>query len=184
MTAVLDPAAGRVVFVDPHPSGHQLLQLPTGHRVVQPGVTASRRAAPATGARRGAWLSMHLLIAVAPLALCVPQLKPGRGFVVDLSVALGFVALSVLGLQFALAARFSRSSAPFGIDVVLTYHRQISFLAVTAAFAHPVLLFVAEARYRALLDPTALPPRAVFAWLSVAALGCSWRPPSGGGPYG
>jgi predicted ferric reductase len=114
---------------------------------------------------------MHLLIAAGPLALCLPQIKPGRGFLIDLSVALGFVALSVLGLQFALAARFSRSSAPFGIDVVLTYHRQISFLGVTAAFAHPVLLVVADDRYWALLDFTNLPLRAMLAWLSVAALG-------------
>ena len=170
MTSLLDPATGRVVFVDPHPSGHRLLQLPTGHTMVQPGVPAARRAAPAKGGRRAAWLGMHLLLAIAPLALCVPQLKPGRGFVIDLSVALGFVALSVLGLQFALAARFSRSSAPFGIDVVLTYHRQISFLAVTAAFAHPVLLFLADDRYRALLDLMHLPLRARLAWLSVAAL--------------
>src|SRR4051794_41673916 len=128
--------------------------------MVQPGVTAARRAAPAKGARKVGWLSAHLLLAAAPLALCVPQLKPGRGFVVDLSVALGFVALSVLGLQFALAARFSRSSAPFGIDVVLTYHRQISFLAVLAAFGHPVLLFLADDHYRALLELGDLPLRA------------------------
>jgi predicted ferric reductase len=170
VTSLLDPADGRVVFVDPHPSGHTLLQLPSGHRMVQPGVRAARRAAPAKGARRVGWLSMHVLIAAAPLALCVPQLKPGRGFVIDLSVALGFVALSVLGLQFALAARFSRSSAPFGIDVVLTYHRQISFLAVAAAFAHPVLLFLADDRYRPLLDLMHVPLPATFAWLSMAAL--------------
>jgi predicted ferric reductase len=170
VTTLLDPESGRVIFVDPHPSGHRLLQLPTGHRVVQPGVTAARRAAPATGARRVGWLSVHLLVAVAPLMLCLPQMRPGRGFLVDFSVALGFVALSVLGLQFALAARFSRSSAPFGIDVVLTYHRQISFLAVAAAFGHPVLLFLAADRYRALLDLAHLPLRAQCAWLSVAAL--------------
>ena len=171
MTSLLDPPETRVVFVDPHPSGHRLLELPTGHRTVQPGVPAARRAAPAKSARKAGWLSMHVLIAAAPLALCATQLKPGRGFVVELSVALGFLALSVLGLQFALAARFSRSSAPFGIDVVLSYHRQISFLAVIAAFGHPVLLFLADDRYRALLDLLHLPPRAQFAWLSVAALG-------------
>jgi predicted ferric reductase len=170
MTAVLNSAEGRVVFVEPHPSGHRLLELPTGHRRVEPGVGAARRAAPARSRRRIGWLSVHLLVAVAPLALCAPEIKPGRGFLVDFSVALGFVALSVLGLQFALAARFSRSSAPFGIDVVLTYHRQISFLAVAAAFGHPVLLFLADHKYRALLDLAHLPLRAQCAWLSVAAL--------------
>jgi predicted ferric reductase len=171
VTSLLDPPTSRVVFVDPHPSGHRLLQLPTGHRTVQPGVTAARRAAPAKGARKAGWLSLHVLVAAAPLLLCMAQLKPGRGFMVDLSVGLGFLALSVLGLQFALAARFSRSSAPFGIDVVLSYHRQISFLAVVAAFGHPVLLFLADERYRALLDLLHLPLRAQLAWLSVAALG-------------
>jgi predicted ferric reductase len=170
VTSVLGRAEGRVVFVEPHPSGHRLLELPTGHRRVEPGVGAARRAAPARGRRRLGWLTLHLVVAVAPLALCLPELEPGRGFLVDFSVALGFVALSVLGLQFALAARFSRSSAPFGIDVVLTYHRQISFLAVAAALGHPVLLFLADAKYRGLLDLTDLPLRAQCAWLSVGAL--------------
>jgi predicted ferric reductase len=157
-------------FVDPHPSGHRLERLSTGHRLVHPGVTTARRAAPATGARRVAWLGTHLLLAVAPLALCGTEVRPGRGFLVDFSVALGFVALSVLGLQFALAARLSRSSAPFGIDAVLAYHRQISFLAVLAAFGHPVLLFLASEKYRVLLDVLQAPVRAKCAWVSVAAL--------------
>lgn len=170
MTALLEPAAGREVFVDPHPSGHRLERLPTGHRTVLPGVPTARRAAPATGARRVAWLAVHVLVAVAPLALCMLQHRPGRGFVVEFSVALGFVALSVLGLQFALAARFTRASAPFGIDTVLTYHRQISFLAVLAAFGHPVLLFLASSHYRRLLDVAHDPLRGQLAWSSVAAL--------------
>ena len=170
MTGIVARSAGRTVFVDPHPSGHQLRCLPSGHRTVLPGVTTAHRAAPARAGRRAGWLLAHLLVAIAPLALCLPQLEPGRGFLVDFSVALGFVALSVLGLQFALAARFSRSSAPFGIDVVLAYHRQISFLAVVAAFGHPVLLFVADDRFRPLLDVVRDPLRAKLAWLSVTAL--------------
>jgi predicted ferric reductase len=171
VTVALDDTTARPVFVEPHPSGHRLERLSSGHRVVRPGVTTSRRAAPAAGARRAAWLLLHLLVALAPLGLSLAQPRPGRGFLVEFSVALGFVALSVLGLQFALAARFTRSNAPFGIDVVLTYHRQISFLAVTAAFGHPLLLFVARDRYRVLLDVVHAPLRAQCAWLSVAALG-------------
>jgi predicted ferric reductase len=171
VTAVLDETSARPVFVEPHPSGHRLERLASGHRLVRPGVSTSRRAAPATGARRVSWLLLHLLVALAPLALCFTQTRPGRGLAVDFSVALGFVALSVLGLQFALAARLTRSSAPFGIDAVLTYHRQISFFAVMAAFGHPLLLFVARDRYRVLLDVVHDPLRAKLAWLSVAALG-------------
>jgi predicted ferric reductase len=170
VTSVLDETSTQPVFVDPHPSGHRLERLASGHRLVRPGVTTSRRAAPATGARRAAWLALHLLVALAPLAVCFTQVRPGRGFVVNFSVALGFVALAVLGLQFALAARFTRSSAPFGIDAVLSYHRQISFFAVVAAVGHPLLLFVARDRYRVLLDVVHDPLRAKLAWLSVVAL--------------
>lgn len=111
-----------------------------------------------------------MVIGTVPLGLCFTELMPGRGFVVNLSVALGFLALSVLGLQFALAARFSRATAPFGINAVLRYHQQISFLAVVAAFGHPVLLFLAADRYRALLDLAHDPLRAQLAWLAVVAL--------------
>ena len=151
-------------------TGHRLEKLPTGHRRVHPGIPTARRAAPSTRGRAVGWLAMHVLVGLAPLALCFTEVMPGRGFVVNLSVALGFVALSVLGLQFALAARFSRTSAPFGIDAVLTYHRQISFLAVVAAFGHPILLFLAEDKYRALLHVVSDPLRAKLAWLSVMAL--------------
>jgi predicted ferric reductase len=131
---------------------------------------ATRRAAPTAGGRAAAWLATHVALGLAPLGLCFTEVRPGRGFVVNLSVALGFVALSVLGLQFALAARFSRATAPFGIDAVLRYHRQISFLAVTAAFGHPALLFLADDGYRRLLDVVHAPLRAQLAWVSVAAL--------------
>ncbi len=129
-----------------------------------------RRAAPSTGGRAAAWVTSHVVVGLTPLALCFGEDRAGRGFVVNLSVALGFVALSVLGLQFALAARFTRATAPFGIDAVLRYHRQISFLAVLAAFGHPVLLFCTSDRYRQLLDIVHDPLRAKLAWLSVFAL--------------
>jgi predicted ferric reductase len=130
----------------------------------------TRRTAPTAGGRAVAWLALHIFIGVAPLALSFTRVMPGRGFVINLSVALGFLAMSVLGLQFALAARFSRATAPFGIDAVLRYHRQISFLAVLAAFGHPVLLFLADERYQVLFDVPHDPLRAKFAWLSVLAL--------------
>ncbi len=133
--------------------------LPPGHRAESAGA-----------GRAAAWLALHAFISVAPLALCFTEVMPSRGFVVNFSVALGFLALSVLGLQSALAARFSRATAPFGIDAVLRYHRQISFLAVLAAFGHPVLLFLVSDRYRRLLDIARDPVRAKLAWLSVTAL--------------
>ena len=148
-----------------------VLERPSGrHAHVPSAPERPRRAAPSSSGQAVGWLVTHVMIGVAPLGLCFTQVMPGRGFAVNLSVALGFLALSVLGLQFALAARFSRATAPFGIDAVLRYHRQISFLAVAAAFGHPVLLFAADERYRALLDVVHDPLRARLAWLSATAL--------------
>ena len=131
---------------------------------------AVRHAAPTTAGRRAVWFVLHLFVPIAPLWLAATEVKPGAGFVVNLSVALGFVALSVLGLQFALAARWARVSAPFGIDVVLRYHREVALISVTSAFGHPLILFLYSREYRPLLDVLHAPPRAQLAWVSVAAL--------------
>ena len=37
-------------------------------------------------------------VAIAPLVLAWSGMEPGRGFLVDFSVALGFVGLSLMGL--------------------------------------------------------------------------------------
>ena len=66
--------------------------------------------------RAAGWLTLYVLLAIAPLPLSLIDLDPGRGFWVNLSVALGFVALSLMGLQFVLAARFVRATTTFGID--------------------------------------------------------------------
>jgi len=154
----------------PRPIPRPVPQPSARHAAVRGMTATGRRGAPDRAGQVVGWLGTHMVVGLAPLGLCFTEAMPGRGFLVNLSVALGFVALSVLGLQFALAARFSRASAPFGIDAVLRYHREISFLAVLAAFGHPVLLFVAADRYRVLLHIASAPLRAQLAWLSVAAL--------------
>ncbi len=65
------------------------------------------------------WVVLYLLAAVAPLVFAVVHdAPPARGMWHDLSVALGFVGLAMLGLQFAISARVRQVTAPFGIDVV------------------------------------------------------------------
>jgi predicted ferric reductase len=118
-----------------------------------------------------AWVVLYLVFCLAPLALAAGQTRPpGRPFLVELSVALGFVGLSMLVLQFALIARFKAVAAPFGIDALLQYHVQITFVALAFALAHPVLLFFADSKYLALLNLLTAPWRARFAFTSVIAL--------------
>ena len=75
-----------------------------------------------------------------------------------------------MGLQFALVARSKTISAPFGMDVVLQYHRQMAYVALLFILAHPILLFVEDARFLALLDPLTAPLRAKMAVTSTVAL--------------
>jgi predicted ferric reductase len=117
------------------------------------------------------WVILYLFFCLAPLVLALGQDRPpGRPFLVEFSVALGFVGLSILALQFALIARFKAVAAPFGIDVLQQYHVQITFVGLAFALAHPVLLFVADSKYLPLLNLATAPWRARFAFISVVAL--------------
>jgi predicted ferric reductase len=116
------------------------------------------------------WILVYLLVAIAPLVFAWRGPEPGRGFLINFSVALGFVGLAMMGLQFALVARIKRISSPFGIDVMLQYHRQIAYVALVLILAHPVLLFVQSTAFLALLNPFTAPLRAHMAVLSTLAL--------------
>lgn len=101
-----------------------------------------------------AWLSLYLFVVLAPVALMlVPPVPSGRNFWVEVSVALGFVGLTQIGIQFVLIARFKPLTYPFGIDVVLKYHRQIALVALLFVLIHPVLLLLQHPARVALLNP-------------------------------
>lgn len=117
------------------------------------------------------WIALYLLVAVAPLALALLGDRPeGRGVVTEVSVALGFVGLSLMGLQFVLVARFEAVAAPFGEDSIVQYHRQMGYVALALILAHPALLFFTEIDMWRLLNPVTAPWRARFAVASVVLL--------------
>ena len=94
---------------------------------------------------------VQFAVAMAPLFFALIDLEPSRGIIINFSVALGFVGLPMMGLQVALLARFQRVAAPFGIDVLLQFHRQIAYVGLAFVLAHPLLLFVANPQFLALL---------------------------------
>jgi predicted ferric reductase len=117
------------------------------------------------------WLGLYLAVAVLPLFFAVFGDAPdGRDFWTDLSVALGFVGLAMMGLQFAVTARSRAVASPYGIDVVIQFHRQISWVALSFILAHPVILFVTDPETLALLNVLDAPWRARFGVLAVVAL--------------
>lgn len=118
------------------------------------------------------WVGLYLALALLPLGVVlIGPMPPGRDFLTEFSVALGFVGLSMLGLQFAITARFRRVEAPYGLDIVLQFHRRISFVALALILAHPLILLYSSAEFRAMIArPLEAPPRAWFAVLSLACL--------------
>lgn len=116
-------------------------------------------------------VGLYVLLALVPLLVgLAPPLPSGRTFWLELSVALGFVGLGQLALQFALIARFRRVSQPFGIDLVMQYHRQIGILAALLVLAHPVMLVAWQPAYLSMLAPFAGDAAARTGLLSTAAM--------------
>ncbi len=104
------------------------------------------------------WIGVYLLITLGPLFILLVGPRPaGREFWRDLSVGLGFCGLSMMGLQFVLTARFKEVKAPYGIDIVYFFHRQISYVILAFIISHPVLLFIFEPGNLELLNPITAP---------------------------
>lgn len=104
------------------------------------------------------WIGLYFIIAIAPiLAMQIGPTPPGRGFWREFSVGIGFAGLSMMGLQFFLTGRFQSITAPYGIDVVYHFHRNISMIAFMFILLHPLTLFLASPEALALLNPQSAP---------------------------
>lgn len=87
------------------------------------------------------WLGLYLAAVTLPLfALLVGGPAAGRGWTWDFAMALGYAGLAVLGIQFALTARFRRATAPFGIDLIYYFHRYLALVGLTLVLAHYLVL--------------------------------------------
>ena len=116
-----------------------------------------------------AWLGIFIGICVAPLAFALMSTnQPGQGFWTDFSVALGFVGLSLMGIEFALVARVRPVAEPFGTDAVIDFHRQIGYTGLIFVLIHVALS--ADWRQANPFKPIDTPPRVLFGALSAGAL--------------
>ncbi|NCJ07683.1 oxidoreductase [Synechococcales cyanobacterium C] len=118
------------------------------------------------------WISAYLVLTVAPLFLLLlyPPTASDRSFWTEFSVALGFIGLAMMALQFALTARINRIEASYGVDIILQFHRFISIVAVIFIVIHPILLFIDQPETLQLLNFPQAPWRAQAAMGSTLAL--------------
>jgi predicted ferric reductase len=101
--------------------------------------------------------------------------RPGQGFWTDFSVALGFVGLALMGIEFALVARVKTVAEPFGTDALVDFHRQIGYAGLAFVLIHVALS--AELRKVKSFTPAETPSRVWFGAVAAAALGVPARQP-------
>ncbi|MFB2876784.1 ferric reductase-like transmembrane domain-containing protein [Floridanema aerugineum] len=117
------------------------------------------------------WIGLYLLLTILPLLVMLLHLVPeGRSFWIEFSVALGFIGLAMMALQFALTARINRIEASYGVDIILQFHRYISLVAFAFIIIHPLILFVVAPETQQLLNFFQAPWRARFAVIATLAL--------------
>jgi predicted ferric reductase len=116
-----------------------------------------------------AWLGILIGICVAPLAFALISTdRPGQGFWTDFSIALGFVGLALMGIEFALVARVKPIAEPFGTDALVDFHRQIGYAGLAFVLVHVALS--AEWRQVTSFTPAETPARVLFGAVAAAAL--------------
>jgi predicted ferric reductase len=109
------------------------------------------------------WVGAWLLLALGPLAILLcSELPPPRGFWIEFSAALGFIALAMFALQFVLTARFKGIASPHGLDAILQFHREAGLVAIAFALLHPVVMVVSAPPYIEFLDPRVMFARAAM----------------------
>jgi predicted ferric reductase len=112
--------------------------------------------------------------------LLLADTPPGVEFWWDFSKALGFAAISMMGVQFALTARFKRLSAPFGIDVIYLAHRYLAWIALALAASHFAIIWLLYRDAAGPLDPFQAPwymtaGRFALVCFALAVITSQWR---------
>jgi predicted ferric reductase len=93
----------------------------------------------------GFLLMLYALLILAPLgifAVLNPASDHSRTEVVGIGCAM--VGFAILALQFVITARLPWVEAPFGLDVLLVFHRVMALVATAALLMHPVLVASGE----------------------------------------
>lgn len=116
------------------------------------------------------WLALYLGAIVLPLLVLLVEERPRPGgFWWDFSLALGYSALAMMGIQFALTARFKVPTAPFGIDLIYYFHRYLATIATLLVVAHALILLWRHPAAVGSVDPRSAPAHMSLGWLALLA---------------
>lgn len=128
------------------------------------------------------WSALYLLLVSAPLLLLMTTATPGIALWWDFALALGFAGIAIMGLQFALTARFRRASAPFGIDIIYYFHRLVALAGAGLLLAHYGILRAGWPEALGTLNPFTAPGymtagRVALLLFVIVIVSSLWRKP-------
>jgi predicted ferric reductase len=84
---------------------------------------------------------LYPLLVLAPLAVIAVVVPHSHQTpVVEIGADCAVVAFTILALQFAVSARLRCDEAPFGLDVLLRFHRTMALVAAVLLCMHPLLI--------------------------------------------
>jgi predicted ferric reductase len=107
-------------------------------------------------------------IGVVTAIFLIGPLPEPRGFWIEFGALLGLVVLVMLCLQFVLTGRYQGIGRPFGIDIIIQFHRHAGMLLLVAFLAHPLILMASRQEYWEYFDPRVNFLRSLF--LAIASL--------------
>lgn len=106
-----------------------------------------------------------------PLILLMILPRPeGREFLREVSVALGFLTMALLGLQTIPTSRLKFFTKAFPMETLYDVHHKLSIFTFITALLHPILLFINNPETLRLLNLVTAPWRARAAVISVIAM--------------
>jgi predicted ferric reductase len=111
--------------------------------VTAPGPEAqSRFASKAWG---GFLAMLYPLLILGPLAIfAASHAAIDHSLTEEVGIGCAVVGFAILALQFVITARLPWVEAPFGLDVLLVFHRVMALVATAALCVHPVLVASSE----------------------------------------
>ncbi len=90
-------------------------------------------------------VGLYVIILVSPLVLAVVfRPKTDHSFIFEIGKNFSLLGLTILALQFLLGSRIKWIEKPFGLDIVINFHRFMGIFATILILTHPILLSVGE----------------------------------------
>ncbi len=86
-------------------------------------------------------IGLYVLAAIFPIIITLVYSKPlDAPAIIKLSLIIAMIGFSLLCLQVVLAGRFKTLDRPFGLDMVMRFHKSMAVLALVLLLMHPLLI--------------------------------------------